>query len=275
MPEPNQIQEPNPTQGLKQPARSAGKIRNTIIHAVFIVFVIAFAFVYYYYHSAPAVPTTTVPPTTTIYTTTIAPSFLSNLTGYLATFSRNNAFPLSNLTSNGDENVSLVNVSGCGAILTTAYYLGSNFSLSHPLNFSRLSATKPFFEYISIETYNQTVAPRAMKLFNSNGGFCDKTIFSLVISNSTYSSTPTSVDGNPAYILKFSNLTPAGISYAIASSGYAGKAPSNIDYYMVATMYKNVDIEVGDEGFSQSMNVSRLVIAANTLLQNIKPLILG
>ena len=294
MPEPSTTrveQNPVPVQG--QNVTSGKKTNRAVALSVLIVAVLAFAGVYYYIYSTSGTRTTThipstiqstIPSTTpttvyttsvstTSYTTTISSPFISNLTRYLEVFDRSNVFPLSNLTTNNDADVHLVNVSGCGALLTTSYYLGSNFSLVKPVNFSRISKTIPFFEYLSIETYNNTVAPNATRLFNSNKGFCDTEIFSLVISNSTYSSVPMTVGGNPAYLLEFSNLTPAGIGYAITNSrydGYVGKAPSNVDYYLLATMYKNVDIEVGDEGFSQSMNVSRLVLASNSILQYVK-----
>ncbi len=220
------------------------------------VIILASAYFYTHNHSQPAGIT--------------QPVQLSNsINSFLISFGPSSSFPLLNVTTNSDVYVNMVN-SSCVALLTTAYYLGRNFSITHPVNFGTLSTTEPFFEYTSIEVYNSTIVQQAESRFYSNRGFCDTKIFSLVISNSTYSSTPVTVDGNPAYILRFSNLTPAGIRYAIAN--YTGSAPSNVDYYMVVSMYKGVDVEVGDEGFSQTMNVSRLILLEGKILQKVEGL---
>ncbi len=226
--------------------------------AVVIAAAIVLAFVYFY--SQPQHPVGITQPV----------QLSNSINSFLASFGPSNPFPLLNVTTNPNANVNMVN-SSCVALLTTAYYLGRNFSITHPVDFATLSTTEPFFEYTSIKVYNSTIAQQAASRFYSNRGFCDTKIFSLIISNSTYSSTPTTVDGNPAYILRFSNLTPAGIRYAIAN--YTGSTPSNVDYYMVVSMYKGVDVEVGDEGFSQTMNVSRLILLEGKILQKVEGLV--
>lgn len=188
--------------------------------------------------------------------------------GFLTSFDSSNPFILSNLTTVSNENVPMIN-SSCAALITSAYYTGRNFSVIHPpINYSTLSKTEPFFEYVTIAVYNKTIAPLATNLFYSNGGFCDKKILSILISNSTYSSTKININGTPAYMLEFSNLTPSGV--ILAAENYTGKAPDNIDFFIVTAMYKSVEVEAADVGFFQSMNASRLILMESKILQHVK-----
>lgn len=198
----------------------------------------------------------------------LQPQILSaHISNFLKSFGPTNLLPLSNVTSGCG--IATPNPNNCTILITTASYLGKNFSIINPVNFSNINTTEPFFEYVTVAVFNQSYAPIARKTLYANRGIIYPPRFSSLIPNSTYFSTNITIDGSSSYILKFSNLTPSAMG-SIAK--YTGQAPRNIDYFIVVSIYKDTYIEVGDEGFSQSMNVSRLVSIESKLLQQMKKL---
>lgn len=242
--------------------------------AVFVIAVIIFGAVYAYLYSNSAKAATTTFPTTIVsnVTTTVkssASNSSANLTSEIFGFVSN--YKLSNslvpLVSSPFSSASQPGaIPQCVGTFIIQRYLSKEYNLSMPLNFSQLNQSGPFFDYLLVTQYNDPSA--ASKLFYSNGGYCNADSYKPIISNSTFSDSKISIDGNTAYLIEASDLTPQGIRYAI--DNYTGTAPSDVSYFIVKMFYKNVSIAAGEEGFSGSMNVTALVEEVNNTFQHIK-----